>query len=110
MKNYKKLITEQREIIKTAKRIKNELERELAKEIADMVKEIFPFWETSLSTFDLRTLNLSQNGRFRTSKNTKYEVFFLDDILTIRFYFDAENKECFNQAIKMIKDAISKEQ
>ena len=79
--------------------------------VRERIQDDFPFHSLHENIFERLTLFLSTNGKFKTSKTTACNVWFLDDE-TFRFYYkkgEAEKVERAKQIIEKIYEGAPDE-
>ena len=109
--NYKIELQElQRELTKIKSK-KKQVQKAFFEIAGERIQDDFPFHSLHENIFGSMALYLSTNGKFKTSKTTACNVWFLDDV-TFRFYYkkgEAEKVERAKQIIEKIYEGAPDE-
>lgn len=109
--SYKTELQElQRELAKIKDK-KKRVQKAFFKIAGEQIQEDFPFYSLHENIFESLKLSLSTNGKFKASKTTACNVWFLDDV-TFYFYHEkgqAEKVERAEQIIEKLYERVSYE-
>ena len=100
----------QRELAKI-KNKKKQVQKAFFKIAGEQIQDDFPFHSLRENIFESLTLSFSTNGKFKASKTTACNVWFLDDV-TFYFYHEkgqTEKVEKAKQTIEKLYEGVSDE-
>ncbi len=81
---------------------KKQAQKAFFKIAGERIQEDFPFHSLHENIFESLTLSFSTNGKFKASKTTACNVWFLDDV-TFRFYHEKGQTEKVEKAKQIIE-------
>jgi len=100
--SYKTELQElQRELAKI-KNKKKQVQKAFFKIAGEQIQDDFPFHSLHENIFESLTLSFSTNGKFKASKTTACNVWFLDDV-TFYFYHEKGQTEEVEKAKQIIE-------
>ena len=100
--SYKTELQElQRELTKI-KNKKKQVQKAFFKIAGEQIQDDFPFHSLRENIFESLTLSFSTNGKFKASKTTACNVWFLDDV-TFYFYHEKGQTEEVEKAKQIIE-------
>ena len=100
--SYKTELQElQRELAKIKDK-KKQAQKAFFKIAGEQIQDEFPFHSLHENIFESLTLSFSTNGKFKASKTTACNVWFLDDV-TFYFYHEKEQAEKVKKAKQIIE-------
>lgn len=81
---------------------KKQAQKAFFKIVRERIQDDFPFHSLHENIFESLTLSLSTNGKFKASKTTACNVWFLDDV-TFRFYHEKGQAEKVQRTEQIIE-------
>lgn len=100
--SYKTELQElQRELAKIKDK-KKQAQKAFFKIVRERIQDDFPFHSLHENIFESLTLSLSTNGKFKASKTTSYNVWFLDYV-SFHFYHEKGQAEKVKKARQIIE-------
>ena len=100
--SYKTELQELQRKLVEIKDKKKQAQKAFFKIAGEQIQEDFPFHSLRENIFESLTLSFSTNGKFRASKTTACNVWFLDDV-TFYFYHEKGQTEKVERAKQIIE-------
>lgn len=100
--SYKTELQELQRKLVEIKDKKKQAQKAFFKIAGEQIQEDFPFHSLRENIFESLTLSFSTNGKFRASKTTACNVWFLDDV-TFYFYHEKGQTEKVEKAKQIIE-------
>ena len=100
--SYKTELQELQRELAEIKNKKKQVQKAFFKIAGEQIRDDFPFHSLRENIFESLTLSFSTNGKFKASKTTACNVWFLDDV-TFYFYHEKGQTEKVEKAKQIIE-------
>ena len=100
--SYKTELQELQRELAEIKNKKKQVQKAFFKIAGEQIQDDFPFHSLHENIFESLTLSFSTNGKFKASKTTACNVWFLDDV-TFYFYHEKGQTEKVEKAKQIIE-------